>query len=231
MNAWNCFEKRTSALLKAVANDDPLSNSELASDIRRVVDEEADAHIGLGDCRVLLDKLPDESISLIITDPPHSDRMPYLELSEFWNSILGFDADFDREIVLSNAKERSKTSESFRQAMVDFLGHVPRVLKGGGVFVLLFNAREREEWTCLRAICERRNGVNGSLDYLGFFPCNYSARSVVQDNRKGSLKSDLALVFAKAQSPLNSQRIANVVAGIPQWSSELPCHLNEVVAE
>src|SRR5260221_7713936 len=36
--------------------------------------------------------------------------------------------------------------------------------------------------------------------YLGIFPCNYSARSVVQDNRKGSLPNDLALVFCKAST-------------------------------
>ena len=67
------------------------------------------------------ERLPDESVQLVITDPPHSDRMPYLELSEFWNSILGFEADFSREIVISNAKERDKTSDAYKESMMDVL--------------------------------------------------------------------------------------------------------------
>ena len=71
---------------------------------------DADHAILNGDCLSLLPQLPDNSVDLIITDPPHGDRIPYLELSEIWNVILREEPPFEAEIVVSNAKARSKKS-------------------------------------------------------------------------------------------------------------------------
>lgn len=173
VNAWNCFAKRTAALMKAVKETDPLTGSRLVSDAREVVEGNADASVTCGDCRELLDSIPDASVQLVITDPPHSDRMPYLELSEFWNSILRYSADFGREIVISNAKERKKTPTVYRESMTEFLQHVPRVLRPTGVFVLLFNSRDKDNWSAFRAACSSSdtNKRTASLKYLGYFPC------------------------------------------------------------
>ncbi len=226
VNAWNCFEKRTSTLLKAIACDRSLHNSRLASSVSELFGGNADALLARGDCRSLLGTLPDECVQLVITDPPHSDRMPYLELSELWNSILGVDVDFSQEIVISNAKERGKTSDSYRESMMEFLSQVPRVLSPDGVLVLLYNSSEAEEWEAFRAVCEGgANGDASGLHYLGIFPCNYSARSVVQDNRKGSLPNDLALVFCKSASFSSNGHFLRKLERIPDWSAELPKHL------
>ena len=152
--------------------------------------------------------------------------MPYLELSELWNSILGMDVDFSQEIVISNAKERGKTSDSYRASMTEFLSQVPRVLNPEGVLVLLYNSREADEWEAFRAVCEGGAGGNVSgLRYLGIFPCNYSAGSVVQDNRKGSLPNDLALVFCKGGSLASDGHFLGKLERIPDWSAELPEYL------
>lgn len=226
VNAWNCFEKRTNTLLKAISLNDPLNKSRLTISIPELIDGKANTLLALGDCRSLLRTLPDACVQLVITDPPHSDRMPYLELSELWNSILGFDVDFAHELVISNAKERDKTSKSYRDSMIAFLSQVPRILKPDGVIVLLYNASEAEEWEAFRTVCERRsNGRVSGLRYLGIFPCNYSARSVVQDNRRGSLPNDLALVFCRASSLSSDRHFIRKLASIPEWSSELPEHL------
>ena len=226
VNVWSCFAKRTSTLLKAISTNDLLNRSRLTSSVSKLIRGESDAMLTCGDCRSLLSPLPDECVQLVITDPPHSDRMPYLELSELWNSILGLDPDFSREIVISNAKERDKTSDAYRVAMMEFLAHVPRVLKSNGVLVLMFNASKAEEWEAFRAICG--GGANGGafgLRYLGVFPCQYSARSVVQDNRKGSLRNDFALVFCKADRLTSDGDFLRKLESIPDWSSELPEHL------
>ena len=78
---------------------------------------------------------------MIVTDPPHGDRIPYLELSEIWNVILGEEPPFEAEIVVSNAKERSKKSLGYYQAMTKFLEIASRKLRASGCLVLFFNAR------------------------------------------------------------------------------------------
>jgi len=226
VNAWNCFERRTSKLLRALKSGDPLSSTQFGGTVDQVFQHNAEAYVSCTDCRREMNFLPDHSIDLIITDPPHSDRVPYLELSEFWNSILGFSANFDQEIVFSNAREREKTAEKYVEDMKDFFLRVPRLLTPSGFLVLIFNARKRAQWAGLRSMING-SGDHGavSLNYLGSFPCTYSAGSVVQDTRKGSLKSDYALVFSPRREPLWANSASSGLAAIPGWSQELPDNL------
>lgn len=222
VNAWNCFEKRGNMLLKAIANNAFQNGARLTSSVSDVLCCKADAMLTCGDCCSLLGNIPDESVKLVITDPPHSDRMPYLELSELWNSILGFEADFSREIVVSNAKERGKTQGVYKKSMTEFLSQVPRVLSSDGILVLLFNASKEDEWEVFRAVCEEKANSNSvGLRFLGSFPCYYSARSVVQDNRRGSLKNDFALVFCRGDSLSSHDHSIRKLETIPAWSSKL----------
>ena len=223
VNVWNCFKLRASSLLEAVKGGDRLSSSSITGSVEGVVDGLADAALLGGDARALITSIPTGSVHLVITDPPHSDRLPYLELSELWNAILGFAPDFDREIVVSNAKERQKTPHQYQQAMYDFLAEVARVLRPNGALVVMFNARQKDQWAAFRSVCGTAcNGENRGFRYLGYFPCEYSTGSVVQDNRHGSLKHDCALVFVRSDAtPSESIRISSF-ASIPNWSQAFP---------
>jgi len=112
VNVWNCFERRVTKLLNAIKNGDPLQGSTISETLDQFYQNNAECSIICAPCQAELKKLPEKSINLIITDPTHSDRIPYLELSELWNSILGIEPNFDSEIVISNAKERAKTAPS-----------------------------------------------------------------------------------------------------------------------
>ena len=57
--------------------------------------------------------IAESSIDFIITDPPRSDRIPYLELSEIWNAILDHTPNFNDEIMVSNAKARAKSKWAY----------------------------------------------------------------------------------------------------------------------
>ena len=52
------------------------------------------------------------------------------------------------------------------------------------------------------------------LNYVGKFRADYSAGSVVQDNRKGALKHDWCLVFGK------SEQINLKFKNLPGWTVE-----------
>jgi hypothetical protein len=160
-------------------------------------------------------------VDLVLTDPPHSDRIPYLELSELWNSMLGIEPDFEREIVVSNAKERKKTDGKYVSDLSQLISELPRVLSPRGFFVLLFNAREAEDWSVFRKSLKGKD----SLTYIGHFPCVYSAGSVVQDNRDGSLKHDYAMIFANTSCAADNTRIKDLLSTVPGWSNNMPPHL------
>ena len=87
VNVWNCFENRARKMLKALKNVDGNCLAQFSPNVADVLDDNASYHIAPGDCRKEMANIPSNSASLIITDPPHNDRVPYLELSEFWNSL------------------------------------------------------------------------------------------------------------------------------------------------
>ena len=216
VNVWNCFENRTRKLLNALRKQDAKAMPTEARTPRSVLQGKADYFIGVADCRRGLRGLSGDSVSLIITDPPHSDRVPYLELSEFWNSLLGETAAFEDEIVISNAKERGKDQSAYDSAMREFFRDAARVLSDDGHLIVLFNGRERDAWAAIRECAATDNG--NSLSFIGCFPCAYSAHSVIQDNRKGAMKSDWALVFSRN----NSTRALNGLKDMAGWNASVP---------
>jgi hypothetical protein len=99
--------------------------------------------------------------------------------------------------------------------MTDILRKCVRIMRDDAFLVLLYNARQSERWTFVSQLIDEP----GDLAYFGQFPSNYSAGSVVQDNRKGGLKNDVALVFGKASVDRGRLR---QLASISNWSNGAP---------
>ena len=215
INVWNCFERRVSKLLNAIKKKDPLHGLTICDTLENFEQRQSPCYVACEPCQTGIGRIRENSVNLILTDPPHNDRIPYLELSELWNSILGVRANFESEIVVSNAKEREKTQDAYNRAMCEVVRRLSRVMRNDAFFLLLYNSRQKAHWSFISQITDKALG----LKYLGKFPCNYSAGSVVQDNRKGGLKGDFALVFGKPESDaLKLQRLST----IPNWSTEMP---------
>jgi hypothetical protein len=218
INVWNCFERRVKKLIKAI------ETCEVTQDNHHLSDGPSSsqrAKIWLDDARAGLRKLSSETVDLMITDPPHGDRIPYLELSEFWNAVLNTNAQFDNEIVVSNAKLRHKNVEHYQLGLEETFHECRRIVKPGGYVVILFNARDEASWVPVR------RGLNGAGDnclrYDGVFESHYSSGSVVQDNREGGLQYDYGLVFSK---PGGNQKLTEArgqaLRSLPGWSLEWP---------
>jgi 16S rRNA G966 N2-methylase RsmD len=214
VNVWNCFERRVRKLIKAIAESEAMQYDAKPGGLASVCDGDADYALVKGDTLQLLPELPDKTVDLVITDPPHGDRIPYLELSELWNVILGEEPPFESEIVVSNAKERAKKTPAYNQAMSRFLGIASRKLRDSGFLVLFFNARTEESWKFLNSFSDSAN--TAGMTYRGCFPLVYSAASVVQDNREGALRTDYGFVFSR------SAVAAHSLADIPGWMFNLP---------
>ena len=79
INVWNCFFRRLNKLVQTCATIEKCSprNDKFVW---------KSPNLFVGDCIMSLKSLDSHSIDLVITDPPHGDRIPYLELSELWNA-------------------------------------------------------------------------------------------------------------------------------------------------
>lgn len=196
INVWNCFESRANKLRKALYKTDTKKYS-ITNNITDVFNNGNKAAIVNDNCLQSMKKIPDKSIKLICTDPPHSDRIPYLELSEIWNAILNKTVSFDAEIIFSNAKERNKKKANYIEDMKSLLKESCRILSDDGLFLLYYNARDKESWRFMEML-----ETSGDLVIVGAFPIEYSANSVVQDNRKGGMKTDFVIVIKHKTSTI-----------------------------
>jgi len=220
INVWNCFEGKANKLIK-VLKEKKTSNYKIYNKINALLENCNGCFLDNNNCIDAIRNIPDSSIQLICTDPPHSDRIPYLELSEMWNAILNKDVCFENEIIVSNAKERKKNKDLYFHDMSLFIKECNRILKEDGIFVLYFNARDKESWKFLKLLHEYT-----TLEFTGAFPMEYSAKSVVQDNRVGGLKQDYVLVMKhKHSKKINNSYFYN----IPGWTEELPVKEMEVI--
>lgn len=196
INVWNCFINKAKKLLKNLPSVHKVySNIEIYNE----------------SCLKKMKDISSDSVKLIITDPPHSNRIPYLELSEIFNSVLGCKSNFEDEIIVSNANERDKNIHKYTNDMISFFYETERILKTDGLLVLFFNASNEKDWNFIKKVYQ-----NKILYYLGCAPMEYSTKSVVQSNRKGALTKDYMLFFSK------NNQIPEAIKRVKFFTDSLP---------
>ncbi|MCB4792346.1 MAG: DNA methylase [Elusimicrobia bacterium] len=213
INVWNCFESRANKLYKALIETN-IETYPVFSSITKLLNADIGASIINSNCLDTMRLLPDKSIKLICTDPPHSDRIPYLELSEMWNSILNKKVVFEKEIIVSNAKERNKNKSHYVEDMKALIKESSRILKVDGLFLLYYNARDKKSWEFMEILAG-----TSDLVFAGAFPMEYSANSVIQDNRKGGMKTDYVLMMKHKDSKILEN---HELDKIPGWILTIP---------
>lgn len=196
INVWNCFSQRFKRILKAKREQIKFSyENKYVNNFNEL--KKGNLLLINGSGLKKLKKLPDNSIDYIITDPPHANRVPYLELSMMWNSWLQNKVNYGDEIIISGAKGRNKDITNYNLLLGKTLLEIHRVLKPNRYFTLIFNSTDDKTWTDLSSMIE-----SSKLKFHKTATMGYSANSVIQDNRIGALKTDYVLTFKKT-SPRN----------------------------
>jgi len=217
INAWNCYATKAQKLLKAIAETGLTKPVTISPSLSGFINAPEAAYVQKGDSETLLKDIPTSTIRVILTDPPHGDRIPYLELSEMWNSIIGLESNYEEELVVSNAKARGKDISAYNKKLASIFHECSRVLEKNGVLVVMFNTRSAHYWDSLREL-EAASG----LAYLGCYPMAYSAGSILQDNRKGALKTDFVLLYGKSMNKEYRIRTLDTFSIVNEWTTRHP---------
>jgi len=192
VNVWRCFETRFRKVLRGkrgVASQ--LSKSYFPAETYSELTQGKTILIRTQSATDL-SNLPNECVDYIFTDPPHGDRIPYLELSLIWMSWLRMTADFDSEIVVSNAKHRKKDIEDYRARLALAFKEMYRVLKRDRYMSVAFNSWDDAAWHAFLESCSELG-----FEVVDVTPIHYSANSVMQDSRRGGLRGDFIVTFRK----------------------------------
>ncbi len=192
LNVWRSFENRFRKVLNGKKEIfTHLSGSYLEA---KTFEDLAQERNILIDTRSATDlsNLPDESVDYIFTDPPHGDRIPYMELSLIWMAWLQLKGDFEAEIVISNAKNRNKDIKDYQMRLELAFKEMHRVLKNKRFISIVFNSRDAKAWDALMTSCIAIGFEIFDIKYI-----KYSANSVLQDSREGGLRGDFVITFRK----------------------------------
>lgn len=99
--------------------------------------------------------IEDESIDLVLTDPPYGSNVQYGELSAFWLAWLYPDLGLEKNKVLDLSKEilvnrkkraESKDHEFYYRGLLGVFKECYRVLKDGAPLVFTFNNKDPKVW-------------------------------------------------------------------------------------
>lgn len=185
INVWNCFENRFKRILKG------------ENEIFELFSDKEDDYLSKSVTLIngTATKLPleDNSVDYVFIDPPHANRILYMEQSLMWNAWLKLDGamDWNNEIIVSEAKDRKeKNAENYNILLDKAFSEIRRVLKHDKYFSLAFNCLDDNTWLDTLNLF-----IKHGFEISDIVPLEYSATSVIQDNRKNALKTDFVLTF------------------------------------
>lgn len=136
--------------------------------------------------------IPDESVDLIITDPPYLGQVEYSEYMQIYEPFLGTKINFEDEIVVSTSPKREKSLKQYFDLLDKAFEICSAKLKQGKYFCMYFHDCNLSVWDKLIGSLSRHG--------LRFLTMTHIDKSTTLKNiisPKKSLNGDALLFFAK----------------------------------
>lgn len=137
------------------------------------------------------------SVDLVLTDPPYTDQVPYLEYGQLACAILKWDKELHSglidELVVSDAPSRCKDIDNFNDTFDLILKRTSYSVKSNGYFVLFYHSFDLKSWSNLFTLM-RKYGFS----YQGQIPIAAPRKSFkTVMSPKCTLDGNYVIVFRK----------------------------------
>lgn len=96
--------------------------------------------------------IPENSVDLVITDPPYLGQVLYSEYMQLYEPFLGLGYNLIDEIVVSTSPEREKKEDEYYSLMYDAFSKISSKLKDGAYMCMYFHDSNLIVWDRLIAI-------------------------------------------------------------------------------
>lgn len=141
--------------------------------------------------------IPDDSVDLVITDPPYMDQVLYSEYMQLYQPFLNFQLNLEDEIVVSNAENRSKNKNIYFDLLNSVFNVTSRKAKEDAYMALYFHDSSLLVWNNLLKVLE----LNG-FKYITqqHIPKTRTLKNILSP--KKSLSGDAILLFQNTKRPV-----------------------------
>ncbi len=143
-------------------------------------------------------ELKRESVDLILTDPPYTDQVPYLEYSQLWFDLFGIEkgVKYANELVVSDAPSRKKDYEDFNKVLHEIIRRSSNALKQNALFILFYHTFDLKSWSRILKMMAAEN-----LKYLYQIPTAAPRKSFkTVMSPRSTLDGNYLLFFTKCIS-------------------------------
>ncbi|MFB2648087.1 DNA methyltransferase [Shewanella mangrovisoli] len=148
--------------------------------------------------------LEEESVDLIVTDPPYADHAPYLEYSDFYWSIIDETRTnelWQFEIVKTNAVGRSTDSNDYDLRMKNSIKSILKSLKKEGYFAFFYLDKSIKHWKTIK-----QSIIESNCFIEDVIPLPKQRRSMKAVTSPGkTLDGDLVIICKKSTSIVEKQ--------------------------
>jgi len=150
-----------------------------------------------------LEKIEDESVDYVYTDPPYGSKIAYLDLSTMWNAWLDFEVtqdDYNKEAIEGGSL--NKSGEEYGELLKKSIRELYRVLKFDRWMSFVFAHKDPKYWHLIVDEAEK----------VGFEYAGATKQSNAQDSFKkrqnpfSVLSGQLIINFKKVKTPQTIQK-------------------------
>lgn len=147
--------------------------------------------------------LEDQSVDLVLTDPPYGSYVHYADLSNFWAVWLperlgmgGLIDDTDEAVIARKRFPRAKTAADYQVLLEASFRECFRVLRPGAYMVMTFHNREPRAWAAL-FLAAVKAGFDLPENGVIFQDGVPSYKHTAQSRRTGSAIGDFIISFRR----------------------------------
>lgn len=142
-------------------------------------------------------EIPDNSVSLIITDPPYLEQVLYSEYMQLYKPFLDLDYNLDDEIIVSSAPSRNKGKDEYFNLLSQVFSICSKKLKRDHYMCLYFHDCNLGVWNRLITILEEN-----CFQFVTQIHINKTVTLKNIISPKKSLNGDSILIFSKTNNPI-----------------------------
>lgn len=151
-----------------------------------------------------LNRIADESVDYIYTDPPYGAKIPYLDLSVMWNAWLDLpvsDEDFQMEAI--EGGERRKSKREYSDLLARSIEEMYRALKLDRWMSFVFSHKDPAYWRLIVDTAERIG-----FEYAGAVPQKNGQTSFKKrQNPFTVISGQLIINFKKVRNPKTIMKV------------------------
>jgi len=200
INVWNTFFRRC----MAIARGKKYSNESIGNYYRKtqsfkdLLDDKATCMLLTQSSTNL--SIPDESVDLIVTDPPYGGNVNYGELADYWIVWHNKDQIIDKTQEIIVNKNQRKGLTEYEEGLTQVFKQCYRVLKSEGNMVVTFNSRKLHVVASF-VIAATRAGFVLHPEGLLYQPPIRAYTTTFHAMQVGAFTGDFIFTFNKKPSP------------------------------